>query len=169
MSARRARNSVVRLSCPVGSVSEEGLASIVSVSDWRWILAVCSVLNTLVTMYSRASPSDYDDWENVYGNKGWGSRDLIPLLKKVSSIPILALSHELIFSQMETYQVAPDKPTHGYDGPIKVSYGGYFTNVARDFLEVGRQYDTGRGSTDDPSDMININAYGVSTLTLPRS
>ena len=120
-------------------------------------------------MYMIPVPSDYDDWENVYGNKGWGSRDLIPLLKKVSSIPILALSHELIFSQMETYQVAPDKPTHGYDGPIKVSYGGYFTNVARDFLEVGRQYDTGRGSTDDPSDMININAYGVSTLTLPRS
>lgn len=43
-----------------------------------------------VTMYSRPSPSDYDDWETVYSNKGWGSRDLIPLLKKVSNISILA-------------------------------------------------------------------------------
>ena len=33
--------------------------------------------------YTRAAVSDYDDWENVYGNKGWGSKYLIPLLKKV--------------------------------------------------------------------------------------
>ena len=33
--------------------------------------------------YTRAAASDYDDWENVYGNKGWGSKHLIPLLKKV--------------------------------------------------------------------------------------
>jgi alcohol oxidase len=33
--------------------------------------------------YTRAAASDYDDWENVYGNKGWGSEHLIPLLKKV--------------------------------------------------------------------------------------
>jgi GMC oxidoreductase len=35
-------------------------------------------------MYTRAAASDYDDWVNVYGNKGWGSMHLIPLLKKVS-------------------------------------------------------------------------------------
>lgn len=34
-------------------------------------------------MYTRASASDYDDWETVYGNKGWGSKELIPFLKKV--------------------------------------------------------------------------------------
>ena len=34
--------------------------------------------------YTRAAASDYDDWENVYGNKGWGSEHLIPLLKKVT-------------------------------------------------------------------------------------
>ena len=68
---------------------------------------------------------------------------------------------------METYQIAPDKPTHGYDGPLKVSYGGYFTNIAKAFLEVGKQYDTDRGSTDDASDMININAYGVSNPYFP--
>ena len=36
-------------------------------------------------VYTRAAGSDYDDWENVYGNKGWGSDKLIPLLKKVGS------------------------------------------------------------------------------------
>ena len=35
-------------------------------------------------MYNRAAASDYDDWESVHGNPGWGSKYLIPLLKKVS-------------------------------------------------------------------------------------
>ena len=34
-------------------------------------------------VYTRAAASDYDDWETLFGNKGWGSKDLIPLLKKV--------------------------------------------------------------------------------------
>jgi alcohol oxidase len=34
-------------------------------------------------MYTRPSGSDYDDWEVVYQNRGWGSKDLIPLLRKV--------------------------------------------------------------------------------------
>ena len=34
-------------------------------------------------MYTRASASDYDDWKTVYENPGWGSDDLIPLLRKV--------------------------------------------------------------------------------------
>ena len=35
-------------------------------------------------MYTRAAASDYDDWEKNFDNPGWGSKDLIPLLKKVS-------------------------------------------------------------------------------------
>lgn len=65
---------------------------------------------------------------------------------------------------METYQVAPDKPTHGYDGPLKISHGGIYTNMGQQFLEVAAQYDKTRGTTDDPSDMIGINAYGVSSM-----
>lgn len=34
-------------------------------------------------MYTRASASDYDDWEKVHENPGWGSNELIPLLRKV--------------------------------------------------------------------------------------
>ncbi len=41
-----------------------------------------------VMVYTRAAGSDYDDWENVYGNKGWGSDDLIPLLKKVGLLQV---------------------------------------------------------------------------------
>jgi choline dehydrogenase-like flavoprotein len=37
----------------------------------------------LVMVYCRAAASDYDDWETVHGNKGWGSKSLIPLLRKV--------------------------------------------------------------------------------------
>lgn len=35
-------------------------------------------------MYTRASASDYNDWKNVHENPGWGSDELIPLLKKVT-------------------------------------------------------------------------------------
>ncbi len=37
-----------------------------------------------VTMYNRAVASDFDDWENVFGNPGWGSKEIVPLLKKVA-------------------------------------------------------------------------------------
>ena len=41
-------------------------------------------LTMVVAMvYTRAAASDYDDWEKIYGNKGWASKDLIPLLNKV--------------------------------------------------------------------------------------
>ena len=44
-------------------------------------------INSLVVMiYMRPSASDYDDWETVYKNSGWGSKDLVPLLRKVRKI-----------------------------------------------------------------------------------
>lgn len=53
---------------------------------------------------------------------------------------------------------------HGYSGPLKVSYGGAFTNVGKDFLEVGAKYDSSRGSTEDPNGLFEpyVNKYGVS-------
>ncbi|KAJ7275401.1 GMC oxidoreductase-domain-containing protein [Mycena haematopus] len=95
-------------------------------------------------MYTRAAASDYDDWETVYGNRGWGSKNLIPLLQKT-----------------ETYQVKAGEPTHGYSGPLKVSYGGAFTNVGQQFLDVAARYDTGRGATDDPNGLFTCNEYGL--------
>lgn len=40
-------------------------------------------IHTIVMLYTRASASDYDDWETKYSNPGWGSKELIPLLEKV--------------------------------------------------------------------------------------
>ncbi|KAJ7745758.1 GMC oxidoreductase-domain-containing protein [Mycena metata] len=94
-------------------------------------------------MYTRAAASDYDDWETVYGNSGWGSKDLIPLLRKT-----------------ETYQGKPDAPTHGYSGPLKVSFGGAFTNVGKAFLDVAQKYDPARGMTDDINGLFSCNQYG---------
>lgn len=67
--------------------------------------------------------------------------------------------------QTETYQVAPGKDaSHGYSGPLKVSYGGAFSNIGKEFLEVGEKYDTVRGKLDDPNSLFDINGYGVCYL-----
>ncbi|KAI0044620.1 GMC oxidoreductase [Auriscalpium vulgare] len=97
------------------------------------------------TMYTRAVRSDYDDWETEFGNAGWGSADLLPLLRKT-----------------ETYQAQPGAPTHGTAGPLKVSYGGLYTNVGKEFLEAARKFDTGREAREsaDPNDLKTVNVYG---------
>ncbi|KZT03299.1 GMC oxidoreductase [Laetiporus sulphureus 93-53] len=94
-------------------------------------------------MYARPSPSDYDDWEKLYGNDGWSSKDLIPLSRK-----------------METYQITPSSDTHGDSGPIKVSYGGIFANLGQQFLDVAAGFDKSRSFTDDTNGMRECNAYG---------
>ncbi|KAK3986344.1 alcohol oxidase 1 [Cladorrhinum sp. PSN332] len=65
-------------------------------------------------MYTRASASDYDDFQA----KGWSTEELIPLMKK-----------------HETYQRAShNRDTHGFEGPIKVSFGNYQYPIKDDFL-----------------------------------
>lgn len=93
-------------------------------------------------MYTRASASDYDDWEHKFGNPGWGSKDLIPLLKKT-----------------ECYEVTPGKETHGYDGPLKVSRAGPYTNIGRDFIDTATKYEPRDGVTDDTNDLYEINKF----------
>ncbi|KAJ8482000.1 hypothetical protein ONZ51_g5643 [Trametes cubensis] len=96
------------------------------------------------TMYTRAAASDYDDWANVYGNRGWSSDDLLPLLRKC-----------------ETYEIEPGKgKTHGSFGPLKVSYGGFFTEIGKEFLDVATRYDKRRGQTDDVNGLYECNKYG---------
>ena len=52
-----------------------------------------------VLMYTRAAASDYDEWEEKFKNPGWGSKDLIPLLKKVRLAEICGdeYTHLLLF------------------------------------------------------------------------
>ncbi|KAK4175183.1 GMC oxidoreductase-domain-containing protein [Triangularia setosa] len=65
-------------------------------------------------MYTRASASDYDDFQA----KGWTTEELLPLMKK-----------------HETYQRAShNRDTHGFEGPIKVSFGNYQYPIKDDFL-----------------------------------
>lgn len=39
-------------------------------------------------LYNRPSASDFDDWASEYDNPGWSSKELVPLLQKVSKLPV---------------------------------------------------------------------------------
>lgn len=89
-------------------------------------------------MYARAAASDFDDWNTP----GWGSKDLIPLLRK-----------------LETYHIIPGRhDTHGYDGPINVSYADYFAQVAKEYLDVCAK--RGMPMSDDIMDLKTGHACG---------
>ncbi|KAL3466856.1 GMC oxidoreductase-domain-containing protein [Aspergillus heterothallicus] len=82
-------------------------------------------------MYTRASASDYDDFQA----KGWTTDELIPLMRK-----------------HETYQRACNNPEiHGFNGPIKVSFGNYTYPIAQDFLRAAESQ--GIPVTDDLQDL----------------
>ncbi|KAG2367142.1 GMC oxidoreductase-domain-containing protein [Suillus spraguei] len=87
--------------------------------------------------YTRAPASDFDDW----GADGWESQNLIPLMKK-----------------LETYEVQPGGPTHGDNGPIRVSYGGRKAGVWEEFVNIGTTYHK-RPYADDTNDLETCNAY----------
>ncbi|KAJ3514907.1 hypothetical protein NLJ89_g2088 [Agrocybe chaxingu] len=94
-------------------------------------------------MYVRPAASDYDDWENVHGNKGWGSKDLIPLLRKA-----------------ETYQPDPSAPTHGFDGPLKISFAQDSHNVSDEALRVAQAYEKEYKAVDDFSNFSGDSING---------
>jgi len=82
-------------------------------------------------MYTRASASDYDDFKT----KGWTTKELIPLMKK-----------------HETYQRAcNNRDIHGFEGPIKVSFGNYTYPIMQDFLRAAESQ--GFPVTDDLQDL----------------
>jgi alcohol oxidase len=83
-------------------------------------------------MYTRASASDYDDFQA----KGWTTKELIPLMKK-----------------HETYQRAcNNRDIHGFEGPIKVSFGNYTYPIKDDFLRATESQ--GIPFTDDLQDLV---------------
>jgi alcohol oxidase len=82
-------------------------------------------------MYTRASASDYDDFQA----KGWTTKELVPLMRK-----------------HETYQRAcNNRDIHGFDGPIKVSFGNYTYPIMQDFLRAVESQ--GFPVTDDLQDL----------------
>ncbi|KAK8135939.1 putative alcohol oxidase [Apiospora sp. TS-2023a] len=95
------------------------------------ILGGGSSINFL--MYTRASASDYDDFQA----EGWKTKDLLPLMKK-----------------HETYQRASHnkhRDVHGFEGPIKVSFGNYTYPIKDDFLRATESQDI--PTVDDLQDL----------------
>lgn len=83
-------------------------------------------------MYTRASASDYDDFQA----KGWTTKELLPLMRK-----------------HETYQRASNnRDIHGFEGPIKVSFGNYTYPIMSDFLRATESQ--GIPTTDDLQDLV---------------
>lgn len=58
-----------------------------------------------------------------------------------------------------------DRPTHGYDGPIKVSSGGCKMSISEDFIRVGTKYHK-RPFSDDSEDLETCNSYSVRHLIM---
>uniref|UniRef100_A0A8H7XMI9 Glucose-methanol-choline oxidoreductase N-terminal domain-containing protein n=1 Tax=Psilocybe cubensis TaxID=181762 RepID=A0A8H7XMI9_PSICU len=98
-------------------------------------------------MYTRPAASDFDDWESVHGNTGWGSKEIIPLLNKA-----------------ETYQPNPTHPAHGSSGPIKISFASAGNNVGEEMISVGQALKDDRGSTDDINDFSSKSLNSWSPL-----
>lgn len=89
-------------------------------------------------MYTRASASDWDDFKTP----GWTAKDLLPLMKRI-----------------ENYQKPVNNDTHGYDGPIAISNGGWISPVAQDFLRAADAI--GIPTTDDLQDLETAHAAEI--------
>lgn len=70
---------------------------------------------------------------------------------------------------METYEVDPSAPTHGSSGPLKVSYGGFFSEAGKQFLDIGPKYDKRRvlGKDGNACGVSSINTFAVSQMLVP--
>ncbi|KAG2054536.1 hypothetical protein BDR06DRAFT_406570 [Suillus hirtellus] len=66
---------------------------------------------------------------------------------------------------METYEVWADRPTHVYDRPIKVSFGGCKMSISEDFIHVGMKYHK-RPFFYDSGDLETHNTYSVRHLVM---
>ena len=61
-------------------------------------------------------------------------------------------------------------PTHGADGPLRVSPSGFLTDLAKQFLQVARTLDPDYAKKLDDADsndleMINVYTVGISCST----
>jgi alcohol oxidase len=92
-------------------------------------------------MYTRGSASDFDAWRDVYGNEGWGSDDLLPLMKN-----------------LETFSPAPEAPSHGNSGPLKATFGEP-TQFGFGLLDSVAQYDKERPFIEDTNDLKTVDRW----------
>ena len=89
------------------------------------------------------------------------------ICSRLPTRPVNGDSHvpaKLTSLQTETYQVASNNCAHGHAGPLKVSDGGYFDDVAKDWIKTAVEYDrTTRTTADDVNSILDTktNAYTV--------
>ncbi|KAJ7484630.1 GMC oxidoreductase-domain-containing protein [Mycena latifolia] len=96
-------------------------------------------------MYNRPAASDFDDWEKTFGNVGWSAKDMIPMLEKA-----------------ETYEIDPGKPTHGSNGPLKVSFGGdKMLEIGQQFIDIGSKFEKDRPVGDEGN---GLNAESINVF-----
>ncbi|XP_026289309.2 glucose dehydrogenase [FAD, quinone]-like [Frankliniella occidentalis] len=98
-------------------------AFIESRSSWPRgkVLGGCSTINGM--LYIRGNRRDYDGWRDQ-GCPGWGYDDVLPYFKKSEDVRV----HELRAS-----------PYHGVGGELNVEHYKYYSHIAEDFLEAGRE------------------------------
>ncbi|KEP53926.1 alcohol oxidase [Rhizoctonia solani 123E] len=89
-------------------------------------------------MYTRASASDWNDFKT----EGWNYQDLLPLMKR-----------------LENYQKPCNNGTHGFDGPVAISNGGWVAPIAQDFLRAATA--VGIPLTDDLQDCQQSHAAEI--------
>ncbi|KAK7533017.1 alcohol oxidase p68 [Phyllosticta citribraziliensis] len=119
-----------KTACFYESRPSEWLAGRRAVVPVAHVLGGGSSINFM--MYTRASASDYDDFQA----KGWTTKELLPLMRK-----------------HETYQRASqNRDIHGFEGPIKVSFGNYTYPIMHDFLRAAESQ--GIPTTDDLQDLV---------------
>jgi alcohol oxidase len=70
--------------------------------------------------------------------------------------------------QTETYQISSDAPTHGTEGPLKVSRSSIFLDFEDQYLQVVGALDPARARRASPdadtNDLKTINIYTVGVL-----
>ncbi|KAF8599079.1 putative methanol oxidase [Ceratobasidium sp. AG-I] len=89
-------------------------------------------------MYTRASASDWNDFKT----EGWTYEDLLPLMKR-----------------LENYQKPCNNGTHGFEGPVAISNGGWVAPIAQDFLRASNA--VGIPLTDDLQDCQQSHAAEI--------
>jgi alcohol oxidase len=94
-------------------------------------------------MYTRAQGVDFDNWKT----RGWTAQDFLPLAKKLET-----------FHQDEE---GIDKSKHGYDGPIRVSDGGFRGKSEMQFIEAVKMM--GYKEMVDLQDLDQVGGFSVSS------
>ena len=85
-----------------------------------------SMLNGM--LYVRGSTRDYQEWEEVFGAKGWGWREVLPYFKKA----------ERLHNTREN-DPSIEEESHGREGKLHVMPAPEATEASRAFIEAAKE------------------------------